>query len=107
MLILSSVLHQGLKLENFHQHGWEEEWIENAEALVCNKYTTCYEGKVGPAAAALDTTHTAATATADNDNDFAAFSNILVTNYVGSWTSKLQEFLQKPVKNVKDRKSVV
>jgi hypothetical protein len=31
-LILSSVLHPGLKLEYFRQHGWEEEWIENAES---------------------------------------------------------------------------
>jgi len=97
VLILSLVFHPGLKLEYFHQHDWEEEWVENAEVLVCDKYTTCYKGKAGPAAAALDTTDTA-----NDDNDFAAFSNILVTNHIGSWTSELEEFLQKPVENVKD-----
>jgi hypothetical protein len=38
---------------------------------------------------------------ADND-DFAAFSNISVTNHIGSRTSEVDEFLRKPVKNVKD-----
>ena len=61
-----------------------------------NKYTTCYEGKAGPAAAAPDTTDTA-----NDDDNFVAFSNILVTNHIGSQTSELGEFLQKQVKNVK------
>ena len=43
--MLSSVLHPGLRLEYFHQHDWEEEWIENAEMLVHDKYIACYEGK--------------------------------------------------------------
>lgn len=45
LLILSSVLHPGLKLEYFHQHDWEDEWFENAETLVHDKYIACYEGK--------------------------------------------------------------
>jgi hypothetical protein len=64
---------------------------------VRDEYTTCYEGKAGPAAAAPDTTDTA-----NDDNNFAAFSNILVTNHIGSRTSELEEFLRKPVENVKD-----
>ena len=65
---------------------------------MCDKYITCYEGKVGPAAAAPDTTDTAN----DNDDDFVAFSNISVTNCIRSRSSKLEKFLQKPVENVKD-----
>ena len=38
---------------------------------------------------------------ADND-DFAAFSNISVTNHIGFRTSEVDEFLRKPVENVKD-----
>jgi hypothetical protein len=97
VLISSSVLHPGLKLEYFRQHDWEEEWVENAEVLVRDKYTTCYEGKAGLAAAAPDTTDTA-----NDNNDFAAFSNISATNCIGSQTSELEEFLRKPVENVKD-----
>jgi len=91
----TSVLHPGLKLEYFRQHGWEEEWVENAEALVREKYTTCYEGKAGPTAAA-DTADTA------DDDGFVAFTNISVTNRIGFRTSELQEYLRKPVENVKE-----
>jgi len=76
-LILSSVLHSGLKLKYFHQHDLEEEWVKNMEALMCDKYTTCYEGKVGLTAAA-DTTDTAN----NNDDNFAAFTNNLFCNTV-------------------------
>jgi hypothetical protein len=38
---------------------------------------------------------------ADND-DFATFSNISVTNHIGFRTSEVDEFLRKPVENVKD-----
>jgi hypothetical protein len=37
-----------------------------------------------------------------DDDDFAAFANISVTNQVGSWASGLEEYLRKPVENVKD-----
>jgi hypothetical protein len=39
--------------------------------------------------------------TVDN-KDFATFSNISVTNNVGFRTSEVDEFLRKPVENVKD-----
>ena len=95
LICISLVLHPGLKLEYFHQHDWEEEWIENAESLVCDKYVTCYEGKEGPTiSAVLDTPN--------DDDDFATFSNISVTNCIGSQTSELEEYLQKPVENVKE-----
>ena len=38
---------------------------------------------------------------ADND-DFATFSNISVTNHVGSQMSEVEEYLHKPVENVMD-----
>ena len=38
---------------------------------------------------------------ADND-DFATFLNISVTRHVGYWTSEVDEYLRKPVENVKD-----
>jgi hypothetical protein len=66
------------------------------KALVREKYTTCYEGKAGPTAAA-DTTDSV-----DDNDDFAAFTNISVTNHIGSRTSELQEYLRKPVENVKE-----
>ena len=66
--------------------------------LVHDKYIACYEGKNGLTAAAPDTTDTAN----DDDNDFTAFLNISVTNHIGSWTSELEEYLQKPVENIKE-----
>ena len=38
----------------------------------------------------------------DDNNNFATFSNISVTNHVGFWTSEVDEYLRKPVENVKD-----
>jgi hypothetical protein len=40
------VLHPGLKLEYFHQHQWEREWIEQAEKMVREEYTMNYEKPV-------------------------------------------------------------
>jgi hypothetical protein len=40
------VLHPGLKLEYFHQHQWEKEWIEQAEKMVCEEYSANYEKAV-------------------------------------------------------------
>ena len=39
------VLHPGLKLEYFRQQEWKEEWINIAEKLVHDEYTSMYEGK--------------------------------------------------------------
>jgi len=92
---IAMVLHPGLKLEYFRQHGWEEDWIDNAESLVREEYKTHYEGKAGPTVTVPDTTDSV-----DDDDNF--FANISVTNYVGSWTSEIEEFLRKPVENVKE-----
>ena len=48
------VLHPGLKLEYFRQQNWEEDWISNAEDLVCQEYFINYKGKEGPKATAPD-----------------------------------------------------
>ena len=40
-----SFLHPSLKLKYFRQQDWEEEWVDNAENLVCEEYIAHYEGK--------------------------------------------------------------
>ena len=52
---IAMVLHPGLKLEYFRQQDWEEDWVDNAENLVCEEYITRYEGKSGPILPAPDT----------------------------------------------------
>jgi hypothetical protein len=37
-----------------------------------------------------------------DDDDFATFSNISMTKHVGFRTSEVNEYLRKPVENVKD-----
>jgi len=64
---------------------------------VREEYMTRYEGKVGPTTPVPDTTDSV-----DDNDDFATFSNISVTNHVGSRTSELEEFLRQPVENVKE-----
>jgi hypothetical protein len=48
---LCSVLHPGLKLQYFHQQGWQDEWIANVETLVREEYAHNYEGKEDPVTA--------------------------------------------------------
>ena len=38
----------------------------------------------------------------DNDDDYTTFGNISVTKHIRLCSSELQEYLQKPVENVKD-----
>ena len=40
---IAMVLHLGMRLEYFRQHDWEEEWIDQAENLVCEEYIATYE----------------------------------------------------------------
>jgi hypothetical protein len=40
---IAIILHLGMKLEYFRLHGWEEEWIEKAEALVHEEYVRVYK----------------------------------------------------------------
>lgn len=48
------VLYPGLKLEYFRQQGWEDEWVDNAENILCQEYILHYEGKANPVAATSD-----------------------------------------------------
>ena len=48
------VLHPGLKLKYFQQQKWQEDWIDNAEDLVCEEYIINYEENEGPKATAAD-----------------------------------------------------
>ena len=48
-----TVLHPGLKLEYFRQQKWENDWIETAETIMHEEYTTTYEGNHGAHAKAI------------------------------------------------------
>ena len=48
-----TVLHPGLKLEYFCQQQWENDWIETAETIMREEYTTTYEGKHAARAKAI------------------------------------------------------
>jgi hypothetical protein len=45
LIIYFIVLHPGLKLEYFWQHGWEDEWIDMAKNLVHKEYAVNYQIK--------------------------------------------------------------
>ena len=91
---IAMVLHPGMKLEYFHNQKWEEEWIEQAETLVREEYTTKYEK-------ATDEPNTAALKNNSNvDSGFASFSNLSVTTCPRA--SEIQEYLSHPVENVQD-----
>jgi hypothetical protein len=40
---LALVLHPSLKIEYSHQHGWEEDWIEQAQNMIRKEYIGSYE----------------------------------------------------------------
>ena len=84
---ITMVLHPGMKLKYFHNQKWEGEWIEQAETLVWEEYTTKYE-KV------TDELNTAPKNNL-NMNRFASFSNLSVTT--GPHASEIQEYLSHPV----------
>ena len=102
-----------MKLEYFRQKEWEEDWINDAEKLVREAYVADYEGRSDPIAPAADATpepvspciinsiFILTTVLQVNDN-FATFTNISVMKHIGNRASELGEYLQKPVKNVKE-----
>jgi hypothetical protein len=75
-------------------------------------YIANYEDKVGPIIPASVSTKPVSTSvnisvlvlthSQVDDDDFSAFVNISVTKHVGSRASELQEYLRKPVENVKE-----
>jgi hAT family C-terminal dimerisation region len=115
VLTTPSVLHPGLKLEYFRQKEWEEDWIENAEAIVREVYIAQYKGSNNSNVPAPNTTAELVSLCIisytyipllimlqDNDDDFAAFANISVTRHTASRSSEFNEYLRKLVENVKD-----
>jgi hypothetical protein len=91
---IAMVLHPGMKLEYFHNQKWEGEWIEQAETLVREEYTTKYEK-------APDESNTAPKNSSNMDNNgFASFGNLSVTTCAR--VSEIQEYLSHPVENVQD-----
>jgi hypothetical protein len=40
---IAMVLHPGMKLKYFKQREWEEEWVEQAENMVCEEFISVYE----------------------------------------------------------------
>ncbi len=90
---IAMVLHPGMKLEYFHNQKWEEEWIEQAETLVREEYTTKYQ-KV------TDELNTAPKDNLNANDGFASFGNLSVTTC--SRASEIQEYLRLPVENVQD-----
>jgi hAT family C-terminal dimerisation region len=114
---LIQVLHPGLKLEYFRQKDWEDSWIDAAEELVHNTYITHYQDLDNLVMPGLEPVAESVSAFAhynanvlilitilqvDDDDDFTTFGNISVTKHVGLRSSELQEYLRKPVENVKD-----
>ena len=90
---IAMVLHPGMKLEYFHNQKWEGEWIEQAETLVREEYTTKYEK-------AVDESNTAPKNNSNVDDGFASFGNLSVTTCPRA--SEIQEYLSLPVENVQD-----
>jgi hypothetical protein len=92
---LGVVLHPGLKLEYFRHQRWEEEWIETAENLTCEKYLDKYEKKA-PANEDMSSSDNG-----DGPGDFSDdFGNVSVA--MQSRRNEIDEYLALPVVGVKD-----
>ena len=92
---ITMVLHPGMKLEYFHNHEWEAEWIGEVERLVRTKYVEQYEQQADEA----PTTPSTSSITHHNSG-FASFGDLSVTT--APRVSEIQEYLSHPVENVKD-----
>jgi hypothetical protein len=92
---IAIVLHPGMKLEYFHSQKWEEEWIMQAEDLVCKVYATNYEKKANNLNAAP-----AKVCIKKPDNGFTLFGDLSVAG--SPCMSKIQEYLSLSIENVKD-----
>jgi hypothetical protein len=81
---------------------------------VCAAYIADYKDKVGPITPGAVSAEPVSTSinisvlvlthsqVDDDDDDFSAFANISVTKHIGSRASELQEYLWKPIKNIKE-----
>ena len=84
-----------MKLEYFHNQKWEREWIREAERLVQTEYITKYEKS-----ADQSNETPSASSTMKNGLGFTSFGDLSVTT--APRASKIQEYLNHPVENIKD-----
>jgi hypothetical protein len=92
---IAMILHPSMKLNYFHNQKWEGEWIKEAESLVQDKYVTKYEKSANKP----DVTPSMSLNMKNNDK-FVSFSDLSVTT--APHVSKIQEYLNHSVKNIKD-----
>ena len=92
---IAMVLHPGMKLEYFHNQNWKEERIDEAERLIWIKYIEQYEKEADEASPMPLTS-----SNMNHDGRFASFGDLSVTT--APHVSKIQEYLNHPVENVKD-----
>jgi len=85
---IAMVLHPGMKLKYFHNQRWEEEWIEQAESLVCEEYHAKYEKKTTRMEPIPERSTTG----------FLSFGQLSVATC--PHVSELQEYLSLPIKPV-------
>jgi hypothetical protein len=93
---IAMVLHLGMKLEYFRNQDWQAEWIEEAESQVRDQYIAKYE-KVADKG---DKSNAMPTKNPTHDVRFASFDNLSVTS--APCTSKIQEYLNHLVENIKN-----
>ena len=87
---IAMILHPGMKLEYFRQQEWQEDWIETAEKLLCDEYTSRYEKQP-------ETTDKPKTP----DVDFTSFGDLSVKQPAGH-ANELDEYLRQPVESVRE-----
>ena len=91
---IAMVLHPGLKLAYFRCHEWDQEWIEQAEALTRDEYKSAYENKVAAVA------NPSGQADPQPSGDFMDFGNLSVA--AATPPCELDEYLRQPVEAVSD-----
>jgi len=84
------VLHPGMKLEYFRNQQWENEWIQQAQSLVCEEYNAKYEKVTISVDPVRETASTG----------FLSFGDLSVATRPRA--SEIQEYLNLPVEGVKD-----
>jgi len=90
LTIVLTVLHPGLKLEYFHAHDWEEEWIEAAEHATQEEYVLHYKTQ-------FPTEPLTTSQEMVNTNDFSDYSMGPLSS-----SDELQDYLRQPVEKVND-----
>lgn len=88
---IAMVLHPGMKLEYFRQQRWLKTWIETAQELVQDEFTSRYQKIQEP---------TSADAKKPN-NDFTSFGDLSIKPFDDDM-SELDIYLSQPVEQVAD-----